>query len=109
MLVWSGGSENTIYAEPEVNWAFRAWHDWCHYRGAHDFTPEGERSVFELQRSHLLLFYGDSLQTRRWIRILRAEVIGQQEYFYRYGHYPHDQRAFVEVYLKDNHFLQAAE
>jgi hypothetical protein len=109
MLVWSGGSENTIYAEPEVNWAFRAWHDWCHYRGTHDFTPEGERSVFELQRSHLLLFYGDSLQTRRRIRILRAEVIDQQEYFYKYGHYPHDQRAFVETYLKETHFLQAAE
>jgi hypothetical protein len=109
MLVWSGGSENTIYAEPEVNWAFRAWHDWCHYYGAHPFTPEGERAVFEMQCSHLLLFYGDCLQTRQWIKILRAEVIGQQEYFYKHGRYPDDQRAFVEAYLNGSHFMQAAE
>ena len=109
MLVWSGGSEYTIYADKEVNWAFRAWHDWCHYRGAHPFTPEGERAVFEMQCSHLLLFYNDCLQTRRWIRILRAEVIGQQEYFYRFGHYPLDQRAFVEAYLNGSYYIQAAE
>jgi hypothetical protein len=109
MLVWSGGSENTIYGEPEVNWAFRAWHDWCHYRGAHDFTPEGERAVFEMQRSHLLLFYGDCAQTQRWIKILRAEVIGQQKHFYKHGYYPYDQRAFVEAYLNEPQYLQAAE
>ena len=109
MKVWSGGSENTIYSDREVNWAFRAWHDWCHYNGAHPFTPEGERAVFEMQCSHLILFYGDCYQTRLWIKLLRAEVIGQQEYFYKYGYYPHDQRAFVETYLKEPHFLQAAE
>jgi hypothetical protein len=109
MKVWSGGSENTIYADKEVNWAFRAWHDWCHYNGRHAFTVIGERAVFEMQKLHLLLLYGDCPQTHRWIDILRAEVIGQQEYFYKNGHYPHNQRIFVEIYLKDSHFLQAAE
>ena len=109
MLVWSGSSDNTIYADKQVNWAFRAWHDWCHYYGAHPFTPEAERAVFAMQCSHLLLFYNDCLQARRWIRILRAEVIGQQEYFYKYGHYPHDQRAFVEAYLNGVYYMQAAE
>jgi hypothetical protein len=109
MLVWSGGSENTIYAEPEVNWAFRAWHDWCHYNGAHAFTPGGERAVFAMQCSHLLSLYGPCLKVQRWTRILRAEVIGQQEYFYRHGHYPEDQRAFVEAYLKGSCFAEAAE
>jgi hypothetical protein len=69
----------------------------------------GERAVFEMQKLHLLLLYGDCPQTHRWIDILRAEVIGQQEYFYKNGHYPHDQRAFVEIYLIESHFLQAAE
>jgi hypothetical protein len=109
MKVWSGGSETTIYAEPEVNWAFRAWHDWCHYNGAHAFTPEGERAVFEMQRSHLLLFYTDCLRTRQWTKILRAEVMGQQEYFYKHGFYPQDQRAFVEAYLNGSYFMEAAE
>ena len=27
MLVYSGGAEQTIYGDPEVNYAFRAWHD----------------------------------------------------------------------------------
>jgi len=74
MLVWSGSSDNTIYADKQVNWAFRAWHDWCHYYGAHPFTPEAERAVFAMQCSHLLLFYNDCLQTRRWIRILRGSL-----------------------------------
>src|SRR6266436_6008855 len=76
MKVWSGNSENTIYADKEVNYAFRAWHDWCHYNGRHAFTVVGERAVFEMQKLHLLLLYGDCAQTRRWIAILRAEVIG---------------------------------
>ena len=109
MLVWSGASEHTIFGEPEINWAFRAWHDWCHYYGAHAFTPEGERAVFRMQCSHLLLFYGDSLRTRHWIKLLRAEVIGQQDYFYKHGHFPYDQRAFVEAYLNGTYYDQAAE
>jgi len=109
MLVWSGASENTIFGEPEINWAFRAWHDWCHYYGAHPFTPEGERAVVEMQCSHLLLFYGDSLQTRQWMKILRAEIIGQQQYFHQHGHFPHDQRAFVEACINGAYHIQAAE
>jgi hypothetical protein len=110
MVVWSGASESTIYACPEANWAFRAWHDWCHYTGRHEFTPGGERAVFEMQKLHLLLLYGDCATTRRWIDILRAEVIGQQEYFYEHGHYPEDQRAFVEAELRKSYpCSQAAE
>jgi hypothetical protein len=109
MKVWSGGSENTIYADKQVNWAFRAWHDWCHYHGRHAFTVVGERAVFEMQKLHLLLLYGNCPQTRRWLEILRAEVIGQQKYFYQHGHYPDDQRAFVEDYLNGSYYDQAAE
>jgi hypothetical protein len=109
MKVWSGGSDNTIYADPEVNWAFRAWHDWCHYNGRHAFTIVGERAVFEMQKLHLLLLYGDCSQTQRWIKILKAEVIGQQEYFYKLGHYPKDQRTFVKCYLTEAYYLEVAE
>jgi hypothetical protein len=109
MVVWSGGSETTIYADKEVNYAFRAWHDWCHYTGRHAFTVVGERAVFAMQCSHLILFYGDCYQTRLWIKLLRAEVIGQQEHFYKHGHYPNDQRAFVLAYLNGSYHIQAAE
>jgi hypothetical protein len=76
-----------------VNYAFRAWHDWCHYNGRLTFTVVGECAVFEMQKRHLRLLYGDCAQTQRWIEILGAEVISQQEYFYKRGHYPENQRA----------------
>jgi hypothetical protein len=101
MIVWSGGSDRTIYADCEVNYCFRAWHDWCHVRGNHPFTPEGERAVYGMQCAHLIEVYGPSLQTRQWCRILAADILGQQEFFYRFGRYPEDQRAFVEAYLDD--------
>lgn len=49
MVVWSGGSNHTIYGCPEVNWSFRAWHDWCHWRGGHDTTLEGELACCDMQ------------------------------------------------------------
>jgi len=66
MLVYSGASERTIYGDPEVNYAFRAWHDWCHWRGRYDFSYEGERAACAMQGDHLIARYGDSSQTRRW-------------------------------------------
>lgn len=108
MVVWSGASENTIYADPEVNYAFRAWHDWCHWRGRHRFDPEGEVAVCNMQADHLSKLYGCN---ERWRNILHAETIGQQLYLYRFGYYPKDQRTFVEAYLADPDFfsLRAAE
>jgi len=99
MLVYSGGSERTIYGDPEVNFAFRAWHDWCHWRGRHDFSMKGERAACAMQGEHLVTLYGESPQTRVWRRILQAEIIGQRDYFDRHGTFPVDQRAFVAAYL----------
>ena len=107
MLVYSGGAEWTIYGDPEVNYAFRAWHDWCHWRGRHDFSLDGERATCAMQGKHLVALYGESSQTARWRRILHAEVIGQRKYFDRHGVFPDDQRAFVESYLRTE--AQAAE
>jgi len=107
MLVYSGGAERTIYGDPEVNYAFRAWHDWCHWRGRHDFSLSGERATCVMQSTHLVALYGESPQTAWWRRILHAEVIGQREYFDRHGVFPDDQRVFVESYLRTE--AQAAE
>jgi len=102
MVVYSGGSERTIYGDPEVNFAFRAWHDWCHWRGRHDFSHEGERAACAMQSEHLVTLYGESPQTLRWRYILQAEIIGQREYYDRHGEFPEDQRAFVAAYLEDH-------
>lgn len=60
MLVYSGGSEQTIYGDPEVNFAFRAWHDWCHWQGRYDFSHEGEHAACAMQGEHLVTVYGES-------------------------------------------------
>ena len=100
IVVWSEASNATIYGSPEVNYAFRAWHDWCHWRGLHRFTTEGEAAVAKMQADHIDAIYGASDQTHRWRKIIEAQVIGQQRHQERYGHYPTDQFAFVEEYLR---------
>src|SRR4051794_37526600 len=57
MFVFDGGCDRTIYGCPEVNYAFRAWHDWCHWSGGHDFSYAGEAAVYRMQCDHLVRFY----------------------------------------------------
>ena len=101
LVVWSGGSQASIYGDPGVNYAFRAWHDWCHCVGNHDFTLGGEAAACEMQCAQLITRFGDNAVTRRWCRILRAEIIGQALYFERYQRFPDDQYGFVVAYLRD--------
>ena len=40
------------------------------------------------------------------MKIIRVEIIGQQEYFDTHGHFPNDQRAFAEAYrMRFGHLL----
>jgi hypothetical protein len=103
LVVFSGGSQHTIYADPAVNHAFRAWHDWTHWTGQHDLTFQGELAVYDAQRKHLIELFGDNSRTRYWSEIINAEIIGQATYFEYHKRFPVDQRGFVEAYLKDPH------
>ena len=99
MVVFSGGSGATIYADPEVNWCFRAWHDWCHWRGNYPLSLAGERATCGMQARHLLTLYGNGPSVRRWIRIIHAEIIGQANFYKEHAHFPVDQYAFVARHL----------
>ncbi len=99
MVVFDGGSDQTIYASPQVNHAFRAWHDHCHGVGHNDFSIEGEIATWKMQCLHLYLSCGRTLRTRYWAQLLHAEVVGQRLYFARHKNYIHNQRAFVETFL----------
>jgi hypothetical protein len=99
LVVYDGGCEGRIYGDAAVNHAFRAWHDFSHWKGEHDFSVEGECRVFDMQRRHLLYVCGDTPQTWRWIGILRAEVIGQRLLYERHKRFVEDQRGFIEAYL----------
>jgi hypothetical protein len=93
-IVWSGASGQTIWADPQINHAFRAWHDRCHCDGAHDFTFAGEAATCERQISELLALYPRA--PAGWLAAIRAEVTGQAEFFAMTGSFPSDQYAFVQ-------------
>jgi hypothetical protein len=100
ILVWSGASDRTIFGDPEVNHAFRAWHDARHILGAHDFSFLGEcRTCFAQIADMEALFRGHH-RLPFWRRLLRAEVIGQAYYVKIWGEFPADQSDFVECYLR---------
>lgn len=99
MVVADEGSGNTIFGNPAVNHAFRAWHDWSHWRGGFDFSPQGETATCQMQIEHVYQFFGNNQKTRAWASLLTAEIIGQRQYFERHRTYICDQRAFVRAYL----------
>ena len=97
MLVWGGSSDSTIFACPEHNYAFRAWHDWCHWHLQVPMDDEGEYLTYLLMCQHLAEVYpGDTHNKRLWFTILYIEIVEMNRYFHRTGMFPEDQRAFVE-------------
>ena len=92
LTVWAGASDNTIYGDPTVNHAFRAWHDHIHLRYGLGFTIPEEIEVAKIQASILPDRLGD---------IILAEVAGQANYLKEHGHFPEDQKAFINQYLTD--------
>lgn len=98
--IWDGASHATIYRDARVNHAFRAWHDATHASlpDAHAFTLDGERLTCEAQCRQLLNLWP---QAAPLAAVVRAEVIGQAEYFAAFGAFPTDQAAFIETYLTE--------
>lgn len=98
MLVSSDNSGRTIFGDAEVNYAFRAWHDFHHYRGSFAFTPEGEAKAAMAQAQDLIELYGGE-KAFPWLKLLDAEVNGQARYQELHGRFPTDQVAFDLGYI----------
>lgn len=92
LVVWAGASDSTIYGDPKVNHAFRAWHDSIHLKLNSPFTLQGERIV-ALEQARLI-------GSETMGHLIVAEVIGQAEYNLETGLFPIDQKAFVIAYLR---------
>src|SRR5579872_538182 len=101
MPVRDGASHATVYADPVVNHAFRAWHDAAHRAGGHDFTLEGERATREAQQRAVLAAYPRA--PKSWLALLRAEVDAQAEHFTRTGAFPVNQAAFIREQMEERH------
>lgn len=99
ILVSSEASDNTIFADAEHNYAFRAWHDWTHWIIQAPFTLEGERLVAMRQMEDIKRVFGPGKQTDLFCLLIEEEVIGQAQFYASTGSFPEDQRAFAEEYI----------
>lgn len=100
LCVWGGASDNTIFADPEVNLAFRAWHDAAHLALGADFSIRGERRAAYAQIGHVATLYGvGGTMHKVALNLVQAEVIGQAMYRERHGGFPVDQRAFAARFV----------
>ena len=109
LIVAAAGSSATIFGDPTVNYAFRAWHDWCHWKGECDFSLNGEMATCCIQLSHVQRFYGLNDRTCYWRSLLIAEMIGQRRYYELHREYVEDQRAFTRAYIADPQAALAAK
>jgi hypothetical protein len=92
-------SDGTIFGDPAINWAFRAWHDWAHIRGNFPFTEQGERDAAFLQECDVIEAIGYTVTATRFCDILDCEVNGQVQYYLKHNAFPPDQIAFAREYL----------
>ena len=95
IAVSNAHSDRTVFGAPEVNHAFRAWHDWAHIRHRLPFTPEGEHAAYLLQLDDMRRVCGAITNARALRNLLWAEVVGQVQYELTHGEFPDDQVAFV--------------
>ncbi|WCA46203.1 hypothetical protein [Caulobacter phage DCM] len=105
IAVWSGASENTIFACPEHNYAFRAWHDSTHLQIQQDFSLAGEAATAFAQCADLLDQYGLDEDTREFCAMILTEVVGQSAHYQLTGDFVADQRKFFADNIKAYRFL----
>lgn len=100
VAVWAGASDRTIFADPETNHAFRAWHDYHHIIGGHGFNAEGETAVCQAQIADVMRLVPPGITRTLLCALLECEVLGQLAYETRWGKFPDDQAAFARDYLR---------
>lgn len=98
ITVWSGASDATIYADPSVNWAFRAWHDSVHLAIGADFSHAGEVAACEAQIASLREQF--PRMPVLWSALLRIEVVGQVIALESSGSFVSDQVSFTLATLE---------
>ena len=92
-LVYDGASSNTIYVDPHVNHAFRAWHDSLHLEHDLTFSLADELQMAELHRNAIEGSFEKAL--------IYADVAEQVRFWYTNRKYVDNQRAFVLTKLEE--------
>lgn len=92
LVIWSGASDNTIFQDARVNWAFRALHDDLHLKTRLDFTPQAEIELGRIQASKYDGVLAD---------LIYCEVSLQAQYYLDNGIFVPDQVSFTKANVKD--------
>ncbi len=93
LKVWNGASENTIWNDPVVNFAFRALHDALHLKTKLDFSVDAEIEIGKIQANQFEGILAD---------IVFIETTGQAEFYKQNGVFVSDQKQFTIAKLKGN-------
>ena len=97
LIVSGEHCDQSIYGDPTVNIAFRAWHDSIHLYDGLTFSFEDEYWVAFAQCQQI-----KALGASQWdIDLLWADTFGQVCYFDKWGRFPDNQRAFVASWIFD--------
>jgi len=108
LIIWSGGSDCTIFGKPEDNYKFRAWHDLHHILNGYDFSQSGEYKTYMSQMKDIMTYADSWPQCKLFGRIIDIEINGQVDYQRKHGYFPEDQRAFMEQQLARGEYHDAA-
>lgn len=91
LVIWSGASENTIFNDNRVNWAFRALHDQLHIVTGIGFSPEAEIELGRIQANRYTGLMAD---------LVYIETAGQAKHYLKTGQFVTDQAEFTLNALK---------
>ena len=97
LLVYSGGSDKTIWSTPQINFSFRAWHDSIHMRKGYDFSVLGEVLT---AREHIMQLKRAGFD--RFCNLFWIDIVAQRLFYAKYGRYVQDQEAFFNLMSKYN-------
>lgn len=97
ITVYDGGCDKTIYSTPELNHAFRAWHDYTHLKHDLDFSRRGEFSVCDIQLDLLRVYNVPDY----YLNIFEADIKGQILYYNKHKKFVDNQIKFVLDYVHD--------
>lgn len=90
LIVWNGESNNTVFGDSKVNYAFRALHDQLHLETGLGFTVDQEIELGRIQANQFNGLLAD---------LVYSEVSGQAEYYKINGIFIKEQKQYAEKYL----------
>jgi len=97
LVIWSGASDDTIFDDCRVNWAFRALHDSLHLKTGLGFSIAEEIYLGRLQANQYSGILAD---------LVYSEVAEQAEYYRINGVFVPNQKTFAIDSLKSKGLLK---